>query len=338
MTNFNNFITKIKAKKSTLPIIGVLVIAALSTIIYLRLNTITVVIDGDSTSYKTFKTSVETLLKEENIVLGEKDKIEPVLSAKLKNNDKIIIKRAFNIKLAVDGKDKDILTSEENVNDIIKSEHISLREADKITPSLETKLSRDMKIEIVRVDSKTIVDSTVVSFNTTVKTSSSMPNTQKKVIQEGKEGERQVKTLITLENGKEVARQVLSDTITKKPVDKIVVQGTYPLMPVNRGGDPIPYKRVFQSRATAYSAIHGIGKTYTASGRLAVRNPEGYSTIAVDPKVLPYGTKVFVEGYGFAIAADCGSGIQGNEIDVFFDYRSEALKWAVKYVNVYVLK
>jgi uncharacterized protein YabE (DUF348 family) len=338
MTNFKNFITKMKAKKSTLPIIGVLVIAALSTVIYLRLNTIAVVIDGQSTSYKTFKTSVETLLKEENIVLGEKDKIEPALSAKLRNNDKIIIKRAFNIKLAVDGNDKDILTSEDSVNDIIKSEHIALREADKINPSLDSKLSKDMKIEIVRVDSKTIVDSTAISFNTTVKTSSSMPNTQKKVVQEGKEGERQIKTLITLENGKEVARQVLSDTITKKPVDKIVVQGTYPLMPVNRGGDPIPYKRVFQARATAYSAIHGIGKTYTASGRLAVRNPEGYSTIAVDPTVLPYGTKVFIEGYGFAIAADCGSAIKGNKIDVFFNYRSEALKWAVKHVNVYVLK
>lgn len=338
MTYLKSFITKFKAKKTLLAILGILVIAALSTTIYLRLKNITVVIDGQETNYKTFKTTVEKVLKEENIVLGEKDKIQPELNSKIAKNDKITIKRAFNVKVAVDGKEIDVLTSEKSVNDVIKGENIVLKEEDKITPSLDTVLSKDMKIEVIRVDSKTIVDSTPINFNTIVKSNSSMPNTQKKITQEGRQGEREIKTLITYENGKEVLRKVLSDAISKKPVDKIVVQGTYPVMPISRGGDPIPYKKVFKVRATAYSAIHGIGKTYTASGRLAVRNPEGYSTIAVDPQVIPYGTKVFVESYGFAIAADCGSGINGNEIDVFFDYRSEALKWAVKNVNVYVLK
>lgn len=338
MTYFKNYIAKIKSNKLLLTAIGILVIVALSITILLKVKTITVVIDGQEKQYKTFKSTVGKVLKEENIALGEKDKVEPKLDYKLSKNDKITIKRAFNINVAVDGEVLDILTSDEKVDDVLKAQNIQLRAADKVNPALDSKLSKDMKIEVIRVDSKTVVDSSTVDFTTTVKTNSSMPNTQKKVLQEGQQGERQVTTEITYENGKEVLRTILNDTITKKPVEKIVVQGTYPLMPINRGGDPIPYKNVFKVRATAYSAIHGIGTTYTASGRLAVRNPDGYSTIAVDPKVLPYGTKVFVEGYGLAIAADCGSGIQDNEIDVFFDYRSEALKWAVKYVNVYVLK
>ena len=97
------------------------------------------------------------------------------------------------------------------------------------------------------------------------------------------------------------------------------------------------YSRIIKVKATAYSAVHGIGTTYTSSGRKAVRNHDDYSTIAVDPNVIPIGTKLFVEGYGFAVAADTGTAIKGNAIDVFFDTRRESSKWAVKYVNVYVL-
>jgi len=117
----------------------------------------------------------------------------------------------------------------------------------------------------------------------------------------------------------------------------IVVKGTKPTMIASRGGNNLSYSRVFTARATAYWAEDGIGKTKTATGRMAVRNPDGYSTIAVDPKVIPYGTKLFVENYGFAIAADCGSAIKGDRIDVYFNTRKEAYTWGIKYVKVYVL-
>ncbi len=109
-------------------------------------------------------------------------------------------------------------------------------------------------------------------------------------------------------------------------------------MPVSRGGSIMSYSRVFEARATAYWAINGVGKTYTASGRKAVWNPDGYSTIAVDPKVIPYGTKLFVQGYGFAIAADTGTAIKGNKIDVYFNTYRQACDWGAKYVKVYILK
>lgn len=84
--------------------------------------------------------------------------------------------------------------------------------------------------------------------------------------------------------------------------------------------------------------LGGVGKTYTATGRKAVRDPSGYSTIAVDPKIIPYGTKMYIEGYGYALAADTGGAIVGNKIDVYFDTKNEALNWGVKHVNVYILK
>lgn len=85
--------------------------------------------------------------------------------------------------------------------------------------------------------------------------------------------------------------------------------------------------------STAYYG-HGI----TASGLKPVRNPDGISTIAVDPDVIPLGTKVYVSGYGLAIAADTGSAIKGNIIDVFLNTHEECISWGRRNVTVQILE
>lgn len=67
------------------------------------------------------------------------------------------------------------------------------------------------------------------------------------------------------------------------------------------------------------------------------KNP-GLKVIAVDPKVIPLGSKVWVEGYGNAIAGDTGGAIKGNKIDVFIPTQSQALKWGRKNVKIKILK
>ena len=85
--------------------------------------------------------------------------------------------------------------------------------------------------------------------------------------------------------------------------------------------------------STAYYG-HGI----TASGLKPVRNPNGVSTIAVDPNVIPLGTKVYVSGYGVAIAADTGGAIKGNIIDVFLNTHEECMSWGRRQVTVQILE
>ena len=85
--------------------------------------------------------------------------------------------------------------------------------------------------------------------------------------------------------------------------------------------------------STAYYG-HGI----TGSGLNPVRNPDGISTIAVDPNVIPLGTKVYVSGYGLAIAADTGGAIKGNIIDVFLNTNEECISWGRRNVTVQILE
>lgn len=74
-----------------------------------------------------------------------------------------------------------------------------------------------------------------------------------------------------------------------------------------------------------------------STGRTATGIPARFGVIAVDPRVIPLGTYVFVEGYGFALAADTGGAIKGNKIDLCFSSRAEALRWGRRPVKVHIL-
>ena len=95
------------------------------------------------------------------------------------------------------------------------------------------------------------------------------------------------------------------------------------------------YKKVMNMTATAYSAFKksgGYGKT--ASGMTA-----RFGVVAVDPKVIPLGTKLYVEGYGYAVAADTGGAIKGNKIDLCFEKpNKELMAFGRKTVTVYILE
>jgi 3D (Asp-Asp-Asp) domain-containing protein len=90
-------------------------------------------------------------------------------------------------------------------------------------------------------------------------------------------------------------------------------------------------------KATAYTASCKGCSGITATGLNLKKNP-GIKAISVDPKVIPLGTKVYVPGYGEAIAADKGSSVKGNKIDVFIPSRQKALQWGSKTIKIKVYK
>jgi 3D (Asp-Asp-Asp) domain-containing protein len=88
--------------------------------------------------------------------------------------------------------------------------------------------------------------------------------------------------------------------------------------------------------ATGYSA-HPKSTAPYDDGVSALGIPAGYGLAAVDPDVIPLGTRLYVEGYGYAIAADVGGGINGRHIDLCFDSHRDALEFGRRWVDVYVL-
>jgi 3D (Asp-Asp-Asp) domain-containing protein len=93
----------------------------------------------------------------------------------------------------------------------------------------------------------------------------------------------------------------------------------------------------FYVSATAYTAYCNGCSGITATGINLRANPSS-RVIAVDPNVIPLGSKVWVEGYGYAIAGDTGGAIKGNKIDVFTPTKSEAFKWGRRTVRIKVFR
>lgn len=334
---FKSFTKRILRLRYIIPAAVIMLILSGAVYIKSARKTFTITADNQSNTYSSFASTVREALNEANITLGTHDIVTPDLDEEIHDGEIITVERAKNISIEVDGEILFLTVSDKTLQDVLEKQNIILDDDDKISVEPSTEIYDNLNVKIVRVYTKIITSTIPVAYTQEVQKSSSLPNTRRYVSRGGIEGERTVTTRVTYEDGVEVSREILSDQITKEPVSEIVVQGSYPVMPVAEDGSIMPYSSVITCKATAYWAVNGIGTTYTASGRKAIRNPEGYSTIAVDPSVFPYGTKLFIEGYGFAIAADCGTGIIGNKIDVYFNTYSEACRWGSKYVKVYVL-
>ncbi|UOY92858.1 3D domain-containing protein [Ectobacillus sp. JY-23] len=111
----------------------------------------------------------------------------------------------------------------------------------------------------------------------------------------------------------------------------------------SRSNDEVAAARTIQVRATAYSADPAEnggtynGKVLTKTGFSLTDNPTA-KVIAVDPRVIPLGSTVWVEGYGYAKALDTGSAIKGNKIDVFIHDKNKGRQWGVRTVEVRIIK
>ena len=324
----------------------VLLIIISSIYIYSVRKTLIVNIDGEETQIITYKKDLESALVRNGIVIGPKDKISKRIDSTVKTGDKIYIKRAVNLEVAVDGNVIKIASAENVIEDMLVAEGLELSEYDKVMPLKTEPVKTDLKIVITRVESQVVKEVNTIDFSTVTKKDDDLEKTVSQVVQEGEFGEREIASRVVFEDGIEVSRQIISDIVNKQPTEKILLQGTLNALNLSRGGGKVLYTTSIPCRATAYYAgIKSTGKEpgmagyeITSSGARAKRNVNGYSTIAVDPRVIPMGTRVYVEGYGLAIAEDVGGAIKGNKIDVFFNSYDETMSWGVRYVNVYILK
>jgi uncharacterized protein YabE (DUF348 family) len=327
-----------KGSKVTLMVAMILIAAAV--VVFSNLKQITIAVDGKASKVTTFSSTYAEVLMKENVEVGSKDKVIPSLDSKVENGSTINITRAVKVKIAVDGKSLDVESAEANVGDMLAAEGVKLADQDKVSPSRDSKLQDGTEVAIVRVNTSDITQVSPVEYATVVKNDSSILKGVKKIVQAGQAGEKSAVFKVTYENGAEVSRALVSETVTKEPVQKIVATGTAVAVAAtaatSRGGD-FSASKVINMKTTAYNSAE-TGSNITASGAVAVRNASGYSTIAVDPSVIPLGTKVYVEGYGYAIAQDTGGAIKGNIIDLYFNSMSEVNAWGVKYVNVYILQ
>ena len=137
---------------------------------------------------------------------------------------------------------------------------------------------------------------------------------------EGSKGRDKVTYEITYIDGVESERKEISRETVTAAVDKVILNGTK----ISFNGKSYSRKLVVK----AYS--------YTGGGRTAMGTRARVGEIAVDPRVIPLGSKVYIEGVGARIAEDTGGNIKGNTIDIYMNSVAECRKWGARTVTIYI--
>ncbi|HLO02352.1 MAG TPA: 3D domain-containing protein [Symbiobacteriaceae bacterium] len=235
------------------------------------------------------------------------------------------------VRLSLRGQVHTVETKAQDVGALLTEQGITLAANEHVSLPLDASLSAYALVKVSERTEVVVTTQEAIPYETVKREDEELDEGDVKTIQEGADGARQVTKILVYEDGQPVGEHLLSDQVVSEPVSQLVTLGTGQV--AYRGGDRIRFSQKLTMRATGYSSQEPGLSDYTATGRLA-----RYGVVAVDPDVIPLGTRVYVEGYGFAIAADTGSAIYGNRIDLCFDTVGEADDYGVQYQTVYILK
>ena len=190
-----------------------------------------------------------------------------------------------------------------------------------------------------------------------------IPEDTEEILVPGQDGEAMRTCQVIYVNGEETYRQILSETVTKEPVDAIIARGIVREAPVvntdsytdNRTGtcsgaiigdgyiilptgQVVTYTHTAQVRATAYSHLDEGCDMITATGT-TVR----LGTVAVDPRFIPYGTRMYIVSndgvyeYGLSVAEDCGGASKGDRVDLYFPTYEARMNFGRRNCTIYFL-
>ena len=249
------------------------------------------------------------------------------------------------------GETYNIYISSGTVSDALEKAGIELGEFDEISIDDNTQIHNGMEINITRVRVEQEYEYEPIPYETVRQASDSLLVNVEKVVQAGVDGTRCYTYDIIYKNGIETARVLAGTSVTKKPINQIVSYGTtsyyrpdpnYVLSEEDQtitlsDGIVLHYSDIVEVKATAYTT-EGQSNKITKSGAIA-----RYGIIAVDPKVIPLGTEMFVVAsdgswvYGYAVAGDTGGFIKGNRIDLFYDTKDECITFGRRDATVYIL-
>ena len=179
--------------------------------------------------------------------------------------------------------------------------------------------------QTTKIETRTVEVPVVVQYERV----DTLPKGEEKVLQEGTVGLDEVEEEIHYKQGDVIDTKELQRKRITPMQPKVVQVGTREVE-VSRSYDRV--REVITMEATAYLPTDGGGDGITATG---IRARHG--VVAVDPNVIPLGTRVYIPGYGEAIAADTGGDIVGNRSDVVLDDYGSAMQFGRRTVDVYIL-
>ncbi|MBQ7540744.1 MAG: G5 domain-containing protein [Clostridia bacterium] len=321
-----------------------------SNVIVYRSGKATVDVDGEERTVDTDGNVAQTIAGN-GISLRDGDEVNVDLDSLAYDGMKIRIDRAFDVHVEDGDTVYTYRTTGCKAGEAIYSLGLQLGDEDELDVPPQTELTEETTVRVLRCvyEKRTALEK--VKYDTTYIDDSSMTSGHSRVVSQGEYGLQEVRYRDKYVGKKCVSSEVISKTVIKDPVDEVKAVGTHlftvsgrttisplPLPDEHRldeNGVPTNYKSYFDGVATAYT-----DDPYTASGL-----PAGIGYVAVNPKVIPYGTKLWVVSldgqyvYGYAIAADTGGFVYGGKVDMdlYMENEEACRQFGVRGVRIYIL-
>ena len=236
----------------------------------------------------------------------------------------------------------------ETAGELLDRLGLELSGEDMVSCGLDTVTYDGMVITVDRVVTRQERTAAAIPHGIQRCTDETLPEGTEQVLLEGSDGEVLRTAEVTYRNGVESSRTILSETVTRQPVSEIIGVGTAretEVMPVISDGcitlptgEVLTYTKTATVRATAYTQTDPGCDWLTATGTNVRRG-----TVAVDPRYIPYGTRMFIMTpsgsyiYGIAVAEDCGGDIKGDRMDLYLPTYEACREFGRRVCTVYFL-
>ena len=258
---------------------------------------------------------------------------------------KIDVNRAMTVEVQADGVSTLLHMTDGTVSSALYRADVSVGAYDTVSVDRDAPITDGMVIQVDRVAYEEYQTTEAIAFETITNYTCVLKPGRTQVKQAGVQGSKTLTYRKTIVNGQVVATDLVNEVVTKKPVTKILLKGASYGTPLSKApfdisldakGQPTSYKTVYTGKScTAYS----VGKRGASGMRL------GVGTVAVNPKVIPYGTKLWITSadgkfvYGYAVAADTGAFANGSRTfcDVYMSSYAEACAFGRRTMNIYVI-
>lgn len=299
---------------------------------------VTVIVDGNSHCYDTQADSVEALLDQAGINVAEGDLVSPAADTQVSDGMTVVVRSSVPVTIHLGQEVIEIDVVGRTVADALTAAGLDPGAGLDVYPDIAEPLSSAMTIEVrdafVRIEEKP----TEVAYATVTRNDPALEVGLREVISEGAPGQTLRIYRIPVIDGNPGEMELISEKVVREPQNKVIALGSRRPTASSPSIRPIstatsaPVGRRLNVVATGYApGVNGVG-TRTATGARAARG-----IIAVDPRVIPLGTRLYVPGYGYGVAADTGGAIKGNKIDLCFATGAEAISWGRRTVTITIL-
>ena len=301
---------------------------------------VTLVHDGLPETIETRAETPDELLNERYLIRTADDALNVDPASPLTDGETIVYRAAVPVTVVIDGQPRPLRSAALTVADLLRAQQVSFDRHDTIAPGPASAIENDTVVTVAHVNAWTETVRKRIVPQVVKRWAYTLPVGTSKVVDPGTPGMAEVAYAVRrTPDRKVVRRSKLVSRVLRAPRARIVAEGIgeYTALSELAGRDMAGTLKFASAAlsmvATAYTAECAGCSGTTASGR-----PAGHGIVAVDPRVIPLGTRMYIPGYGHAVAGDTGGAIRGNRIDLGFNSNAQAFQFGRRSITVYLIK